>query len=157
AYDDAGQAMALVPGNAQWSSSEPRVATVSDGGVVTAVAAGSAIMTVHIGNKTATAAVNVQGLPVSSVVVSLETATLEVGQVPRAKATLTDGTGATLSGRAVAWQSSNPAIATVNSLGVVTAVGRGAATISEVAEGKVGGAELTVATKTVASVTISPN
>jgi len=157
AYDDAGRAMALVPGNAQWSSSESRVVTVTDGGVVTAQAAGSAVVTVHIGSKTATAAVNVQGLPVSSVFVSLETGTLEVGQVTRAKATLTDGEGTTLSGRPVAWQSSNPAIATVNSLGVVTAVGRGAATISAIAEGKTGGADLTIATKTVASVVVSPN
>ena len=157
AFDDAGRAMAVVPGNVQWSSSESRVVTVTDGGVVTARAAGSAVVAVHIGGKTATAAVNVQGLPVSSVFVSLETGTLEVGQVTRAKATLTDGDGTTLSGRPVAWQSSNPAIATVNSLGVVTAVGRGTASISAIAEGKVGTADLTVATKTVASVVVSPN
>jgi len=157
AFDDAGHAMAVVAGSAQWSSSDSRVATVSDGGVVTAKAAGSAVLTAHIGNKTATAAVNVQGLPVSSVFVSLETGTLEVGQVTRAKATLTDAGGTALSGRAIAWQSSNPAIATVNSLGVVTAVGRGTATISAIAEGKVGGADVTVATKTVASVAVSPN
>ena len=157
AFDDAGRAMAVVPGNVQWSSSDSRVVTVTDGGVVTAQAAGSAVVTVHIGSKTATAAVNVMGLPIASVAVSLESSTLEVGQVTRAKATLTDAEGATLSGRAVAWQSSNPAIATVNSLGVVTAVGRGTATISAIAEGKVGGADLTVATKTVASVVVSPN
>ena len=157
AYDDAGHAMATLPGRVQWSSSDSRVVTVSDGGVVTALAAGSAVVTVHIGAKTATAAVNVQGLPVSSVVVSLQTGTLEVGQVTRAKATLTDADGATVSGRAVAWQSSNPAIATVNSLGVVTAVGLGTATITAIAEGKTGGANLTVATKTVASVVVSPN
>ena len=96
AYDDAGRAMALVPGNAQWSSSDSRVVTVTDGGVATAQAPGSAVVTVHIGSKTATVAVNVQGLPVSSVVVSLETGTLEVGQFTKAKATLTDGDGATL-------------------------------------------------------------
>jgi uncharacterized protein YjdB len=157
AFDDAGRAMALVPGNVQWSSSDSRVVTVTDGGVVTAQAAGSAVVTVHIGSKTATAAINVQGLPVSSVFVSLETGTLEVGQVTKAKATLTDAEGTTLTGRAVAWQSSNPAIATVNSLGVVTAVARGTATISAIAEGKVGGANLTVATKNVASVVVSPN
>src|SRR4029079_1083665 len=150
-------AMAVIPGNVQWSSSDSRVLTVTDGGVVTAQAAGSAVVTVHIGNKTATAAVNVQGLPVASVVVSLETGTLEVGQVTRAKATLADADGATLSGRPVAWQSSNPAIATVNSLGVVTAVGRGSATISAISEGKTGSADLTVATKLAAAVVISPN
>jgi uncharacterized protein YjdB len=112
AFDDAGRAMALVPGNVQWSSSDSRVVTVTDGGVVTAQAAGSAVVTVHIGSKTATAAINVQGLPVSSVFVSLETGTLEVGQVTKAKATLADADGTTLTGRAVAWQSSNPAIAT---------------------------------------------
>ena len=157
AYDDAGHAMALVPGNAQWSSSDSRVVTVTDGGVVIAQAAGSAVVTVHIGSKTATAAINVQGLPVSSVFVSLETGTLEVGQVTKAKATLADADGTTVTGRAVAWQSSNPAIATVNSLGVVTAVGRGTATISAIAEGKIGGADLTVATKNVASIVVSPN
>src|SRR4030095_9958733 len=99
-------------------------------------AACRAVVTAHIGSKTATAAVNVMGLPIASVAVSLESSTLEVGQVTRAKATLTDAEGATLSGRPVAWESSTPAIATVNSVGGGTPVAPGTATISAIAEGK---------------------
>jgi uncharacterized protein YjdB len=157
AYDDAGRVMALGSTTPRWSSSNTAIATVSDDGVVTGKARGSAIITARISSKAATATVNVLDEPVSSVAVGLEVSTLEIGQTTQASATLKDGSGTTLTGRTVAWQSSNPAISTVNSSGTVTAVARGSATISAIADGKVGGAPLTVAAKTVASVVVAPN
>jgi uncharacterized protein YjdB len=157
AYDDAGRVMALGSITARWSSSNTGIATVSDDGVVTGKARGSAIITARISSKAATATVNVLDEPVSSVAVGLEASTLEIGQTTQASVTLKDSSGTTLTGRTVAWQSSNPAISTVNSSGTVTAVARGSATISAIADGKVGGAPLTVAAKTVASVAVAPN
>ena len=157
AYDDAGRVMSIDPTSAKWTSSNSAALSVTDDGVATAKAQGSAVVTARIGSKSATATVNVLAIPVSSVAVALDAGTLEVGQVTQAKAMLKDTEGATLSGRTIAWQSSNPAISTVNSLGIVTAVARGSATISAIAEGKVGGADLTVAPKTVGTVVISPN
>ena len=156
AYDDAGRIMSGAF-NPRWSSSNTAVLTVTDAGVVTGKARGSAVVTVRVNNKSATATVNVLDEPVATVSVSLDASTLEVGQITQAKATLKDAAGTTLGSRTIAWQSSNPAFATVNSLGVVNAVARGTVTISAIAEGKIGGASLTVAAKTVASVAITPN
>jgi len=157
AYDDAGRTMALDGGTTKWSSSSSSVLTVDDGGNVTGMQKGSAVVTARIGSKSATATVNVLAQPAASVSVALDAATLEVGQATQAVATLKDAAGTTLTDRTVAWQSSNPAIATVNSSGVVTAVARGSATISAIADGKTGGATVTVAPKTVAAVVITPN
>jgi uncharacterized protein YjdB len=146
AYDDAGRPMAIAPNAAKWSSSNAAAATVGETGLVTGKARGSAVITARIGSKAATATVNVLDEPVSAVGVTLDATTLEVGQTTQASATLTDAAGATLSGRTIAWQSSNPAISTVNASGVVTAIARGTATINAIADGKVGSAGLTVAT-----------
>lgn len=157
AYDDAGRTMTLAGGTTKWSSSSASVLVVDDDGNVTGNQKGSAVVTARVGSKSATATVNVLAEPVATVAVSLETATLEVGQSTQATATLKDASGSTLAGRTVAWQSSNPAIAAVNASGVVTAVARGSATVSAIADGKTGGAALTVAAKAVAAVVITPN
>ena len=151
AYADAGRPIAFDAGSAKWSVSDAAVASVANDGTVNGKAQGSDVVTARIGPKSATASVNVLDVAVSSVAVALDAGTLEVGQVTQAKATLKDTDGSTLTGRTIAWQSSNPAISTVNSSGTVTAITRGSATISAIAEGKVGGAVLTVATKTVAA------
>jgi len=157
AYDDAGRAMALPQGAERWNTSDANVLVVDDLGTVTGKAKGSAVVTARIGSKSATASVNVLDEPVATVNVALDASTLDLGQITQAVATLKDATGSTLGGRTIAWQSSNPAISTVNALGVVTAVARGSATISAIADGKVGGAPVTVATKPIGSVAISPN
>jgi uncharacterized protein YjdB len=157
AYDDAGRVMAVGTGTAKWSSSNSTILAVDNGGVVTGKVRGSGVVTAKIGSKAATASVNVLTEPAASVSVDLGASTLEVGQTTQASATLLNSAGAQFTGPTVAWQSSNPAIATVNAAGVVTAVARGTATISAVADGKTGGATLTVAAKTTASVVITPN
>src|SRR5207245_3983187 len=61
-----------------------------------------------------------------------------------------------LAGRAVAWPSSNPAIATVSASGLVAGVAAGAVTITATSEGQSGMASVTVANVPVASVMVSP-
>ncbi len=157
AYDDAGRAMAVALDNAKWTTSNATVLSVDDAGVVTGKARGNGVITAKIGNKAATASVNVLSEPAASVSVDLASNSLDVGQTTQATATLLNAAGTAFTGPTVAWQSSNPAIAAVNASGVVTAVARGTVTISAVADGKTGGAALTVGPKTVASVTVTPN
>ncbi|WP_223706901.1 Ig-like domain-containing protein [Flavobacterium potami] len=115
--------------NVTWTSSNTAVATVNTSGLVTAVAAGTATITVKTvdGNKTATSAITVATIPVASVAVSPTTASLYAGNTQQLTATVSP-TNAT--NKNVAWSSSNTAIATVNSSGLVTAVAAGTATIT---------------------------
>ena len=157
AYDDAGRVMDVLLGNAKWSTSNAAILGVDDNGIVTGKTRGSGVVSARIGSKAATASVNVLSEPAASVTVTLAASTLEVGQTAQATATLLNASGLPFTGPTVAWQSSNPAIATVNATGLVTAVARGTATISAIADGKTGSAPLTVAAKTAAAIVISPN
>ncbi|UPZ16944.1 Ig-like domain-containing protein [Flavobacterium humidisoli] len=115
--------------NVTWTSSNTAVATVNASGLVTAVAAGTATITVKTvdGNKTATSAITVAAIPVSSVAVSPTSASLYAGNTQQLSATISP---ANATNKNVTWSSSNNAIATVNSSGLVTAVSAGTATIT---------------------------
>ncbi len=115
--------------NVTWTSSNTAVATVNASGLVTAVATGTATITVKTvdGNKTATSAITVSTIPVASVAVSPTSASLYAGNTQQLTATVSP-TNAT--NKNVTWSSSNTAVATVNSSGLVTAVAAGTATIT---------------------------
>ena len=120
--------------NVTWSSSNPEFATV-DNGVVTAVSAGEAIITVTTedGAKTATCKVTVnapQTVPVTGVTLDKAELTLEKGSTGtlEAKVEPSDATN-----KNVTWSSSNPEFATVDN-GVVTAVSAGEAVITVTTE-----------------------
>jgi trimeric autotransporter adhesin len=139
-----------------WSSSAPGIATVSGGGLVTGVAAGTATITATSEGKTGTAAVTVNNVPVASVSVAPASASVQPGGTVQLSATPKDASGNPLTGRAIAWSSSAPGIATVNGGGLVTGVAAGTATITATSEGKTGTAAVTVNSVPVASVTVSP-
>ncbi len=129
----------ITPSNATdksvtWESSAPGVATVDTNGKVTAVAEGTATITVTTadGGKTATCEVTVTPpakTPVTSVTLDKTRLTLDVGGSDTLTATVKpdDATN-----KAVTWSTSNEKVATVNN-GVVTAVGAGTATITAAA------------------------
>ena len=72
------------------------------------------------------------------------TASLLVGRTQQLTATARDAAGAARTGRTFAWTSSASGVATVNSSGLVTAVGPGTATITARADGVTGTATITV-------------
>jgi hypothetical protein len=82
--------------------------------------------------------------PVATVTVSPVSATLAVGATQQFTAVLKDANGNTLTGRAVAWTSSNTAIALVSSTGLATALAAGPATVTASSEGQNGMAAITV-------------
>ncbi len=139
-----------------WSSNNTSVATVSSNGLVSGIATGTATITATSEGKSGSATVTVQPKPVATVTVTPATASLTVGQTTALTVVLKDQSGAVLTGRTVAWTTSNSAVATVSSSGTVTAVGAGSATITATSEGKTGTASITVTQVPVGSVAISP-
>lgn len=112
---------------AVWSSSAPEVATVSSDGTVSAISAGTAVISATVGEKSDSVTVTVsaaqpQNVPVASVSVSPETLTLEMGESKQLTATVLPENAAN---KAVLWDAKDKAVATVNSEGLVTAVGFG--------------------------------
>jgi uncharacterized protein YjdB len=96
--------------------------------------------------------------PVASVSVSPASSTLQVGATVQLSAVTRDASNNTLTGRVIAWSSSNPTISTVSASGLVTAKATGSATITALSETKIGTAAITVgAPAPVASVTVSPS
>ena len=146
------QGNALNGHTVDWSSSQPGTASVSNTGLVTAVAPGSATITATSEGKSGTAQVTVTA-PVATVVVSASSTTLVPQQALQLDVVLKDQGGATLTGRTVTWSSSAAPTVTVSGSGLVTAVAVGTATITATSEGKTGTINLTVATGTVIGAT----
>ncbi|HEV2735969.1 MAG TPA: Ig-like domain-containing protein, partial [Longimicrobiaceae bacterium] len=153
-----------IPGTAfAWASSNTPVATVDAAGVGRAVAAGVSYLTASAGGKTGTATLTVNAPPaptaVASVSVTPGSAALVVGGGALLTASARDAAGNVLTGRAVVWSTSNPAVATVSASGMVTGVAVGSATITATVEGKTGTASVTVSADpamTAARISVSP-
>ncbi len=144
-----------------WSSSNTAVASVAATGVVTAVGVGTAQITATSEGQSGSASLSVVStppVPVASVSVSLANSSRAPGQTTQATATTRDANNNVLSGRSIAWSSSNTAVATVSGSGLVTAIAAGTSQITATSEGKSGSAQLTVAVPPpvpVASVTVN--
>lgn len=142
-----------------WSSANTGVATIDGQGRLTGVAAGTAQVTATVEGRTATVTATVSLVPVATLAVSPATLSLVTGATGTLTATARDAAGNTLTGRPVAWSTSNAGIATVASGGVVTAVAPGSATITATSEGRTATAAITVTAPppaAVASVTLAP-
>ncbi len=145
-----------------WSSSNDAIASVSSTGLVTAGAvrggnAETATITVTSDGKSASAVVTVAPISAATVTLSLSQFSLYIGQTTQLGVTTKDVTGGTLTGRAVAWSSASPTIATVSSQGLVTAIAAGVATVTATVDGKNTSASVTVALVPVSTVTVTPS
>ena len=121
-----------------WGSSDNKVATVSDKGLVSAVAAGSATITATADGKRAVCTVTVEEpaplvIPVSEVAIDITAVTLVEGESCQLTATVTPGDATDAS---VVWSSSNNSVASVSEDGKVSAIAPGEATITAKAGGK---------------------
>ena len=129
-----------------WSSSNALVASISTDGLITAAQLGTATITATSEGKSGTATVTVIPVAVNTVVVTLTPTAILPGGTAQATFVARDANGNTLTGRTVAWSTSNQQIATVHATsGVVTAVSSGQANIIATVETKTGSASLTVA------------
>ncbi len=82
--------------------------------------------------------------PVSTILVGPSPTSIAVGGSMRLTAIAADSLGNPLTGRAIAWRSSDSAVARVSSAGVVEGLTPGTATIAAASEGREGAAFLTV-------------
>jgi len=153
-YDSTGNE--LTGRTVTWTTSNANVATVSTSGIVTAIAVGSAIVTATSEGKVATVAVTVAAVAVAQVVVTPAAPSLNVGQTAQLSAVLKDSAGDALTGRSIAWSTSDASVATVSTSGLVTAVKAGSASITASSGGKSGVATATVTAAPVASLSVTP-
>lgn len=116
-----------------WQSYNPAVATVDKDGIVTAVKEGTANISVitEDGGKTDTCVVTVTVIHVAGVQISERTLSLVAGNTAALTAKVLPDDAYN---KKVVWQSDNPAVATVNEAGVVTAVKAGTANITVTTE-----------------------
>lgn len=138
----------------QWTSSDTLRATVSDSGLVSARVAGDVTITAESGGVMATATLTIVPV-VTSVQVTPGLSTVWIGRSQQFAAALRDTNGTAPSGRRVTWQTSDPAVATVDSLGLVRAVAPGLVAVIATSEGRADSALVDVFAEPDAAVTIT--
>ncbi|MDO5394888.1 MAG: Ig-like domain-containing protein [Bacteroidales bacterium] len=115
-----------------WSSSDTRVATVDNNGLVKAISRGSARITATSkeGNKTAACEVEVRQF-VEKIVIDKPTASLNIGESLQLTAAINP---ADADNKTIKWSISDPSIASVSQNGLVQGVTPGSATITVAAQ-----------------------
>ncbi len=144
--------------SAIWSSSISATANVNAQGVVTGMSVGVAQISASYQGSTGNATVAVGAPALVTITVSPNQSSMPVGETRQLTATgnFSDGSIQNLT-QSATWISSGLAIASVNTQGVVTAAGVGAAQVSATSQGITGSASVTVAQPVLLTITISPN
>ena len=101
-----------------WTSSNAAVATVDNNGLVTAISVGTALITATVGDKSASMEITVEKTLAEAITLNHTTAVLKASGTIQLTASFSP---LTTTDKTVTWASSNEAIATVNSEGLVTA------------------------------------
>ena len=121
-----------------WMSDDTEVATVDETGLVTAVAAGTAMITATGNDVTSMpATITVEELPpvVAGVeIVDAMPVMLEIGDTHQLMAVARTSEGTMVAGLTFAWSSDDNEVATVDSTGLVSAIGAGMADITAMTE-----------------------
>ena len=142
-----------------WFSSDSSVATISTGGMATAVTTGVANVTAKSGTMqaSATLAVNNAGVGLTSITLSPLVSTLAVHTTQQLTATgaYSDGSSRDLTSN-VTWSSSSTAAATVDVNGLVTGVATGTASITATLNGITQSMTVTITAPTITSISITP-
>jgi uncharacterized protein YjdB len=156
AQPQSGNGSPVSAGTLFWSSSAPGVATVTQSGQVTALDSGTTTIAASVSGVSGQATVVVVSKRVASVTVAPPSASLFINQSVQLSTTVKDSAGTVLTGRTMAWTSSNTAAATVDQSGFVLAIAVGSTTITATTGGVSGTSTITVSNVPVASITITP-
>lgn len=112
-----------------WDSSNPKVVTVSADGVITSVADGTAMVSARVGELQGGLDVSVLIHDIARVDVRPATALVRVGDSQKFEVVAYGPDGGRLENAMARFQSSNPAVATIDGDGVAVGVAAGTATI----------------------------
>jgi alpha-tubulin suppressor-like RCC1 family protein len=126
-----------------WFSNNSGVASVSAGGLVTAIGLGATTVTATSEGKVGAADITVQAT-VSTVFAGPTNVIIPVGSTVQMMTIIKDNSGTVVVGRPVTWSSLDPALVSVTATGLATTLGTGSARISAESGGKTGIATLTV-------------
>ncbi len=140
-----------------WSSSNTAIATISSGGLASAVAPGSATLSAALQGVTGTASFAVTGAFLVSIEVSTTKPTIAKGLTAQFVATgiFSDNSKHDLTTQ-VSWSATSSAVASVNSTGLVTGAGIGSTMISASSGASTGTATLAVTPAILISIVLSP-
>lgn len=148
------QGAALTGRVVSWQSSNTTVASIDAFGAITASAPGTTNISATAEGRSGTATLTVTQVPVASVAMSVNSASMRVGDTQVATASARDANGSALAGRAISWTTSNPSVASVTQTGVITAVAVGSVAISASSEGQFSSVAISV-TANVASIALT--
>ena len=145
-------------GSATWTSSKTGVATISAGGLVTAVTAGASTIAAMSGSITGQAALTVTAPTLQSLAVTPAAPSIAKGLTQQftATGTYSDASTQDLTGSAT-WSSSKTGVAAISAGGLATAVTAGASTITATSGSITGQAALTVTAPTLQSIAVTPS
>jgi len=133
---------ATVAGHAvTWATQNSAVLTINTSGVATAVGPGTASVTATVDGVSGAASVTVGARSVATVQVTPKPMLVAVGGTATVHAEALDQQGTVFSGQSFTYQSSAPALATVDANGVVKGLGAGQVTISATAAGVSGSSQ----------------
>jgi hypothetical protein len=142
-----------------WTSGTPAVATVSNTGLVTAVAPGSARITAASGVVSGDATVTVPQIPVATVSVAASSSTILQNAQATLTATTKDAGGNVLSGRAITWSVDRADVANLSSTSgqsiVVTGGVSGTAVLTATSESRSTTLTITVNDGAVATIVVT--
>lgn len=120
---------ALDAANVAWKSAAPEIATVNLEGVVSGQRVGETNISASVEGTSGTAIVRVIAPEPERIEISPENPTILIGEQLQLTARVLDDSGNELAGQTLSWNSTNPAVATVDGAGVVTAVQQGQTTV----------------------------
>lgn len=136
---------AIIPGaTVVWSSSNPLVATVSSNGLVTSVSNGTAQITAKSGSISASVTITVMQTVGSITLVPSVVTLTAIGETEQLAASVYDVSGQPFNDAEVSWFSSNPAIVSVDTHGLLTAVSNGTVLIEARSNGQTASSAVTV-------------
>lgn len=139
-----------------WASSDALLATVDTTGLVTGVGAGEVALTATSSGVVGRAALTVLARVSATVTVEPDSLLFSaLGDTVRLLAEVRDQIGRVMVGAPVSWASGDTLVASVDSAGLVTAVGNGAARVTAAADEATGQALVTVV-QSVRSVVVTP-
>ncbi|MFN2387399.1 MAG: Ig-like domain-containing protein [Thermoanaerobaculia bacterium] len=118
-----------VPLPASWESSDEKIATVSEDGVVTSVRSGTATIVARVGDLQGGAEVRVAVKELASLDLRPKTALVRVGDSQTFQVVAYGPDGGIIEGVAAQFESSDPAVAVVDAGGKVSGASPGTATI----------------------------